>query len=189
VGAIGNSLIYAGALARAGQVYDESITRAARRGNRLAVAWQSTMVSKAWLRLGDVRAAEADARLALELFKDGSGEPGLAWCAAHLLDALLARGAMAEADELVSSRISNPYCCDWRTAKALALEALGRRPEAVATAQEQLDDARRFGIAAATGVQRQFETVKAVQSHLRNIFRKLNVASREELPAALDLAS
>ena len=100
VGAIGNSLIYAGALARAGQVYDESITRASRRGNRLAVAWQSTMVSTAWLRLGDIRAAEADARLALELFEDGSGDPGLAWCAAHLLDALVARGAMAEANEL-----------------------------------------------------------------------------------------
>ena len=357
VGAIGNSLIYAGALARAGHVYGESITRAARLGNRLAVAWQSTMVSKAWLRLGDIRAAEADARLALELFEDGSGEPGLAWCAAHLLDALLARGAMAEADELagrfsatswaapklpdallrtslahfrlargeamaalqeataagelVSGRISNPYCCDWRTAKALALVPLGRRPEAVATAEEQLDDARRFGIAAATGAalrtlgmtvgggegvellgeavtllegtearldharsllelgaalrrqgvrtearevlraaldvtarygasgladraheelvaagarprrnrrmlsgresltagedrvallaaqgltnreiaQRQFVTVKAVEWHLRNIYRKLDVASREELPAALDPGS
>ncbi len=357
VGAIGNSLIYAGALARAGHVYDESITRAARRGNRLAVAWQSTMVSRARLLLGDVRAAEADARLALELFEDGSGEPGLAWCAAHLLDALLARGAMTEADELagrfaatswaapklsdallrtslahfrlargealaalqeataagelISNRISNPYCCDWRTPKALALAALGRRPEAVATAEEQLGDARRFGIPAATGAalrtlgmivgggegvellgesvallegtearldqarsllelgvalrrqgsrgearevlraaldvtardgasgladraheelvavgarprrgrrmlsgresltagedrvallaaqgltnreiaQRQFETVQAVQSHLRNIFRKLDVASREELPAVLDLGS
>jgi DNA-binding CsgD family transcriptional regulator len=357
VGAIGNSLIYAGALARAGQVYNDSIAGAARRGNRLAVAWQSTMVSKAWLRLGDVRAAEADARLALELFEDGSGAPGLAWCASHLLDALVARGAMAEADELagrfaatswaapklpdalwrtslahfrltrgeakaalqeataagelVSTRISNPYCCDWRTAKALALLMLGRRPEAVVTAEGQLEDARRFGIAAATGAalrtlgmvvgggegvellgeavarlegtearfdharsllelgaalrrqgvrgearevlraaleltarygasgladraheelvavgarprrerrtlsgresltaredrvavlaaqgltnreiaQRQFETVKAVQSHLRTIFRKLDVASREELPAALDLAS
>jgi hypothetical protein len=29
--------------------------------------------------------------------------------------------------------------------------ALGRRPEAVATAEEQLDDARRFDVAAATG--------------------------------------
>jgi DNA-binding CsgD family transcriptional regulator len=34
--------------------------------------------------------------------------------------------------------------------------------------------------------QRQFETMKAVESHLRNIFRKLDVASRDELPAALD---
>jgi tetratricopeptide (TPR) repeat protein len=197
VGAIGNSLIYAGALARADQVYGESITRAARRGNRLAVAWQSTMVSQARLRLGDVRAAEADARLALELFEDGSGAPGLAWCAAHLLDALVTRGGMAEAGELagrfattswaapklsdallhtsvahfrlargeplaalesasaagelVSGRISNPYCCDWRTAQALALVALGRRDEAVAVAEEQLDAARRFDISAATG--------------------------------------
>jgi DNA-binding CsgD family transcriptional regulator len=197
VGAIGNGLIYAGALSRADQVYGESIAAATRRSNRLAVAWQSTMASKARLRLGDIRGAEADARLALDLFEVGSGEPGIAWCVAHLLDALLARGALDDAEELVdrfgpatgaaptlpvallrtslayfhlargvataalreataagelvSATIANPYCCDWRTAQALALSALGRDDEAVAVADRELADARRFGVAEAAG--------------------------------------
>jgi DNA-binding CsgD family transcriptional regulator len=197
VGAVGNGLIYAGALSRAGQVYGESIAAATRRGNRLAVAWQSTMVSKARLRLGDIRGAEADARLALDLFEVGSGEPGIAWCVAHLLDALLARGGLEDAaelvdrfgpaagaaptlpvallrtslahfhlargvptaalreataaGELVSATIANPYCCDWRATQALALSALGRDDEAVAIADGELADARRFGVAGAVG--------------------------------------
>ena len=197
VGAIGNAFIYAGALSRAGQVYSESISAAARRSNRLAVAWQSTMASKARLRLGDIRGAEADARLALDLFEVGSGEPGVAWCVAHLLDALVARGALDDADELVdrfgpptgtaptlpvallrtslahfhlargvptaalreataagelvSATIANPYCCDWRAARAQALAALDRGDEAVAVATEELADARRFGVAEAVG--------------------------------------
>jgi DNA-binding CsgD family transcriptional regulator len=32
-------------------------------------------------------------------------------------------------------------------------------------------------------------TVKAVQSHLRDIYRKLDVSSRDELPVALGLGS
>jgi DNA-binding CsgD family transcriptional regulator len=35
--------------------------------------------------------------------------------------------------------------------------------------------------------QRQFVTVKAVQWHLRNVYRKLDVGSREELPAVLGI--
>jgi hypothetical protein len=31
----------------------------------------------------------------------GSGEAGIAWCVAHLLDALVARGALDDAEELV----------------------------------------------------------------------------------------
>jgi DNA-binding CsgD family transcriptional regulator len=197
VGAVGNGLIYAGALSRAGQVYAESIAAASERGNRLAVAWQSTMASKARLRLGDIRGAEADARLALDLFEVGSGEPGVAWCVAHLLDALTARGALDDAEELVgrfslptgaeptlplallrtslahfhvvrgvptaalreataagelvSATIANPYCCDWRTAQALALAALDRGDEAVTIATAQLADARAFGVPAAIG--------------------------------------
>lgn len=37
--------------------------------------------------------------------------------------------------------------------------------------------------------QRQFVTVKSVQSHLRDIYRKLDVSSRGELPVALGLES
>jgi hypothetical protein len=33
--------------------------------------------------------------------------------------------------------------------------------------------------------QRQFVTVKAIEWHLRNVYRKLDIASREELPTAL----
>src|SRR6202000_1055062 len=46
VGAVGNSLIYAGALSRAGQVYSDSIAAATSRGNRLALARQATMAAK-----------------------------------------------------------------------------------------------------------------------------------------------
>jgi ATP/maltotriose-dependent transcriptional regulator MalT len=197
VGAIGNGLIYAGALSQASRLYHDSITAAARRGNRLAVAWQSTMRAKASLRLGEIRRAEAEARLALRVFEEGSGEPGVAWCVAHLLDALLARGALDEAAELVerdlvrasaaptlpvalmhtslarfhlacgepgaalrdaraagslvSATIRNPYCCDWRSAAAVALSALGDRDAACATAEEELVDARRFAVREAEG--------------------------------------
>jgi ATP/maltotriose-dependent transcriptional regulator MalT len=197
IGAVGNGLIYAGALGEASRVYGDAIAAAARRGNRLMVAWLSTMRSKASLRLGDIRGAEAEARLALELFEVGSGEPGVAWCVSHLLDALLARGALEEArtlversaaagghaptlpvallrtslahfhlaggdptaalrearagGRLVSGTISNPYCCDWRAAAALALLALGRDAEARTLAEDELADARRFGVPEAEG--------------------------------------
>ena len=197
MGAIGNGLIYAGALAQAARLYRDSIADAAQRGNRLAVGWQSALCSKASLRLGEIRRAEAEARLGFDTFEEGSGEPGVAWCVAHLLDALLARGALDEAAELVgrdlvaasaaptlpvallhtslahfhnarghpeaalreawaagrlvSATISNPYCCDWRSAAALALGALGRDDEARAVAEDELVDARRFGVAEAEG--------------------------------------
>ncbi len=197
VGAIGNGLIYSGALSQAARVYHDSITAATRRGNRLTVAWQSTMRSKASLRMGESRRAEAEARLALQIFEEGSGEPGVAWCVAHLLDALLARGGLDEATELVnrdlvpasaaptlpvallhtslahfhlaqgqpnaalrearaagrlvSATIANPYSCDWRSAAALALSALRRPDAARAMAEEELADARRFGVVEAEG--------------------------------------
>lgn len=49
----------------------------------------------------------------------------------------------------------------------------------------------RIAVLAAEGLsnreiaQRQFVTVKAIEWHLRNVYRKLDIASREELPAAL----
>jgi hypothetical protein len=107
-GQIGNGLIYAGAPSRGGRFYDETIATATRRGSRLTVAWQSVMRSDASLRLGEIRRAEAEARSALELFEEGSGESAFAWGTAHLLNALVARGALEEADELIRRGIVGP---------------------------------------------------------------------------------
>ena len=195
---IGNGLIYAGALSRGARFYDETIAAATRRGSRLTVAWQLVMRSDASLRLGEIRCAEAEARSALELFEEGSGESAFAWGTAHLLNALVARGALEEADELlsrgvvgpsppptlpvallltaranlhlaqgrptdalrdaraagnlVSATISNPGCCGWRSSAALALAALDLGREARAMVEDELADARRFGIPDAEGV-------------------------------------
>ncbi|HET8949645.1 MAG TPA: AAA family ATPase [Solirubrobacteraceae bacterium] len=197
-GMLGNGLIYAGAPTRGGRFYDERIATATRRGSRITVAWQSVMRSDASLRLGEIRRAETEARQGLEVFMEGSGEAGVAWSIAHLMHALLARGAVDEADaldsghsmqpsaprslplalllaaranlhlerarpgealsaalaagELVSPTIGNPAVCGWRTPAALALAALGRRDEAGAMAQAELDGARRFGVPDAIGV-------------------------------------
>jgi len=194
---IGNGLIYAGALSRGARFYDDTIAAATRRGSRLTVAWQLVMRSDASLRLGEIRCAEAEARSALELFEEGSGESAFAWGTAHLLNALVARGALEEADELLSrgivgpsppptmpvglllgaranlhlaqgrstdalkdaraagnlmsATISNPECCGWRSTAALALAALDRDREARAMVQDELADARRFGIPDAEG--------------------------------------
>jgi DNA-binding CsgD family transcriptional regulator len=196
-GQIGNGLIYAGAPSRGGRFYDETIVTATRRGSRLTAAWQSVMRSDASLRLGEIRRAEAEARSGLELFEEGSGESAFAWGTAHLLNALVARGALEEGDELlrrgivglsppptlplgllltacanlhlaqgrptaalkdaraagnlVSATISNPGCCGWRSSAALALAALDRDAEARAMVEDELADARRFGIADAEG--------------------------------------
>ncbi len=197
-GMVGNGLIYAGAPTRGGRFYDEKIATATKRGSRITVAWQSVMRSDASLRLGEIRRAEDEARQGLEVFLEGSGEAGVAWSVAHLMHALLARGAVDEAEavdsrsstqpstplslplalllaaranlhlararpaealsaalaagELVSPAIGNPAACGWRTPAALALSALGRRDEARAMAEAELADARRFGVPDAIGV-------------------------------------
>jgi DNA-binding CsgD family transcriptional regulator len=194
---LGNGLIFAGAASRAGRFYDEAIATATRRGSRLAVSWQLKMRSDASLRLGELRRAEAEARSGLELSEEGSGEPALAFAVAYLLNALVARGGLEEADELigrgivgasapptfsgallltaranlhlaqgrasaalidaraagdlVSATISNPACGGWRSAAALALAALGRDAEARAMAEDELADARRFAVPDAEG--------------------------------------
>src|SRR5215211_6294807 len=195
-GMVGNGLIYAGAPSRAGRFYDATIATATRRGSRLTAAWQLVMRSDASLRLGEIRRAETEARQGLVVFLEGSGDAGVAWSVAHLMHALLARGAVEEAEalhesmqpgtppslplalllaaranlhldrgrpgealsdalaagKLVSPAIGNPAVCGWRTQAALALAALGRRDEARAMAEAELDDARRFGVADAIGV-------------------------------------
>jgi DNA-binding CsgD family transcriptional regulator len=195
--AVGISLTYAGASARAAQFYDELMATARRRGSRLAIYWLLAFRSDASLRLGEIRRAEAEARSALEHGAEVGGGPGRAWTLAHLLNALVARGALEEADalaerhapgpeapptmglalfltaranlhlahgrpnaalrdarttgNLVSAAISNPWACGWRSPAALALAALGREAEARATVEDELADARRFGIPDAEG--------------------------------------
>jgi DNA-binding CsgD family transcriptional regulator len=96
---IGNGLIYAGEHGQAAAVYDAHIALATRRGNGLAIGWQSVMRADASLRLGQVGRAEAEARAGLELFEESRGDSGLAWALAHLVRALTVRGALEEADE------------------------------------------------------------------------------------------
>ena len=196
-GLLGNGLIYAGAPSRAGRFYDETIATATRRGSRLTIAWQSVMRSDASLRLGEIRRAEAEARAGLELFEEGSGVEAYVWGTAHLLNALVARGALEEGDELLgrgivgpsaaptlplglflaaraslhlaqgraaaaltdaraagdltSAMIRNPGCCGWRSVAALSLAALDRGAEARALAEDELADARRFAVSDAEG--------------------------------------
>ncbi len=196
-GLLGNGLIYAGAPSRAGRFYDETIATAMRRGSRLTGAWQSVMRSDASLRLGEIRRAEAEARAGLELFEEGSGAEAYVWGTAHLLNALVARGALEEGDELLrrgivgpsaaptlplglflvaranlhlaqgrptpalrdaraagdlmSAMIRNPGCCGWRSVAALSLAALDRGVEARALAEDELADARHFAVPDAEG--------------------------------------
>ena len=65
------------------------------------------------------------------------------------------------------------------TRRAVRRIAAGRRSAALALAAE--------GLTNREIAQRQFVTIKAVQWHLRNVYRKLDVGSRGELPAALGL--
>jgi DNA-binding CsgD family transcriptional regulator len=71
-----------------------------------------------------------------------------------------------------------------------------RRDRRLLTGRESLTSGEdRVATLAAQGLsdreiaQRQFVTVKAVQWHLRNVYRKLDVSSRDDLPAALGLGS
>ncbi len=100
-GCIGNALLFAGALVRAGRFYDDALAAATRRGSRLTLSWQLVMRADVSLRLGDVRRAEAEARLGLELVESGSGPAAYAWTLAHLVGPLVLRGALDEADELL----------------------------------------------------------------------------------------
>jgi DNA-binding CsgD family transcriptional regulator len=78
----------------------------------------------------------------------------------------------------------------------VAAGARPRRDRRLLSGRESLTSSEdRVAALAAEGLtnreiaQRQFVTVKAVEWHLRNVYRKLEVSSREELPTALGLAS
>ena len=60
-------------------------------------------------------------------------------------------------------------------------------PESLTAGEDRVASLAAEGLSNREIAQRHFVTVKAVQWHLRNIYRKLDVSSREELPAALGL--
>ncbi len=195
-GALGNALVYTGELSRAAAFYDEAIAAARASGALSGVAWRSAMRSSASLRLGELRRAEMEARLARDVFTDQQGEGGWLWVMAVFAEALVARGAIDEADAVVtgtpfgsgagtyphayalvaraevhlslgrsrlalqdaleagrlaSPTISNPAHVSWRAPAALALSSLGRGEEARAMAEAELGEARAFGFPLAVG--------------------------------------
>ena len=129
-GMLGNGLIYAGAPTRAGRFYDEKLATATSRGSRITIAWQSVMRSDASLRLGEIRRAETEARHGLDVFLEGSGEAGVAWSIAHLMHALLARGALDEADRLLSGCAMQTEHAGLAAARAPARRARKPAPRA-----------------------------------------------------------
>ena len=62
-------------------------------------------------------------------------------------------------------------------------------PESLTASEDRVAALAAEGLTNREIAQRQFVTVKAVQWHLRNVYRKLDVGSREELPAALGLGA
>src|SRR5205085_1748520 len=108
------------------------------------------------------------------------------------------------AGDLVAARISNPACCGWRSAAALALAAtqragasgmadraheelvaVGARPrrdrrfltgrEALTAGEDRVAALAAEGLTNREIAQRLFVTGKAVQWHLRNVYRKLDI--------------
>jgi DNA-binding CsgD family transcriptional regulator len=74
----------------------------------------------------------------------------------------------------------------------IAAGARPRRGRRLLSGRESLTASEdRIAVLAADGMsnreiaQRQFVTVKAVEWHLRNVYRKLDISSRQELPEAL----
>ncbi|HEX8104966.1 MAG TPA: AAA family ATPase, partial [Solirubrobacteraceae bacterium] len=101
-GGIGNGLMYLGELSRAGRYYDEGMATAQRMGARTTFGWQSVMRSIVSLNLGELRRAESEARFGFGQFADVGGESGFVWTFACLTDVLVARGAVAEAEEVLA---------------------------------------------------------------------------------------
>ena len=111
--------------------------------------------------LCDARLARGDvdgAATALTVAGDiHDGSDGVRYWLVSRLALLVAQGrdeeALAAADELVARYplVVNPVVGPWRTLKAVSLDRLGRREEAVAAAREELELARRFGAPRAIG--------------------------------------
>jgi DNA-binding NarL/FixJ family response regulator len=162
-----------------------------RAGAELTAAWGSSAVelypaaflAETLAERGDLEAARAAlARAgAVDAMPTATNQ---GWWYAGRLRLLLAEGALDEtlrvADECgrrLGDRIVNPAWLPWRSARAEALDRLGRRDEAVAAAAEEVELARRWGAPRALG--RALRVLGAAQ-------REDGLAQLEEAVAVLD---
>jgi DNA-binding CsgD family transcriptional regulator len=104
----GYTLVGAGCLVRAGQVFDAGIAEARHRGALLDLGILSAARSEACFLQGEVGEAEAHARVASEVARgEGLARPSepvaLIGAAAVLVNALVARGKLEEAERCVES--------------------------------------------------------------------------------------
>jgi DNA-binding CsgD family transcriptional regulator len=128
-----------------------------------------------------------------------SGDPGTSWGSLQLresrgrLRTAQARPAEGLADLLddgelaLASDFSNPAIVPWRSSAALAHHALGNLEEAMELAGAELDLARRFGAARATGVAlRVLGMVEGGESGIERLRESVRVLC--DSPSKLDLA-
>jgi DNA-binding CsgD family transcriptional regulator len=112
--------------------------------------------------------------------------------------ALRRRGVRSEARDVLraaldeTARIGASGLADRAHEELVAAGARPRRDRRLLSGRESLTASEdRIAVLAAEGLpnreiaQRQFVTIKAVEWHLRNVYRKLDVGSRGELPQAL----
>ena len=106
-----------------------------------------------------------------------------------------ARDVLREALD-ATVRIGASGLADRAHEELVAAGARPRRDRRMLSGRESLTASEdRVAAVAAEGLtnreiaQRQFVTVKAVQWHLRNVYRKLDIGSREDLPVALGLGA
>ncbi len=198
-------LAIAGELGRALRVYDEALARTRARGAMLSMALIAALRSFAAHQSG--RLAEAavveggtgGARLLREAVETAAaGEARLEQLRALVdLGALERRaGSRRAAREHLREGLDMALACGARPVAERAhaeLVASGAQPRRLRTSGPDALTAaeRRVAAMAAEGMtnraiaQALFVSEKTVETHLRGVFRKLDVASRSQLPAAL----
>jgi DNA-binding CsgD family transcriptional regulator len=104
-----SALIFSDRLVEARQAWDQALAEATRKGSRLMFSFASLFRSHIQWRIGSIPEAEADARAALELEGVREGPLGLPFAVASLVDALIERGELDEAERaLVESGTAGP---------------------------------------------------------------------------------
>jgi DNA-binding CsgD family transcriptional regulator len=104
-----SALIFSDRLVEARQVWDNALAEAQRKGSMLMFSFASLFRSHIQWRIGAIPEAEADARAALELTGVQEGPLGLPFAVASLVDALIERGELDEAERaLVESGTAGP---------------------------------------------------------------------------------